>query len=515
MKSQNRIAQMILGGWFALYLASTIVPEAAAQTWTQLFPSGGPPPARVGQSAVLDSAANRMIVFGGTLFNGVPGPAGLLNDVWVLANADGLGGTPTWAQLSPSGTPPTRRYGSAAVYDPATSRMIMYGGDPNAGSCFGAANDVWVLSLGGTPAWAQLSPVGGPPQLRQNPTAVYDSANNRMIVYGGNNNACVPFNSGEVWVLSNANGLGGTPTWTQLSIAAGPSPAPRVGNNSAYDAATNRMIVFGGGTAAGNVNDLWVLSNANGLGGTPAWTQLSPTGGPPSARVFSTAVYDPNINRMTLFGGVSNVELNDVWVLTNANGLAGTPTWMQLSPTGGPPAARDEHTAVLNLASNRMNVYAGRGCGSAGCQLGDTWVLTDANGFVFFSAFNAKVEIALGPFANDDKFDVNATFSLGAESDGINPLTEDVSLKVGAFSTTIPAGSFIFHPAKPKKPAQFTFEGVVAGVALEAKIIPVGANTFQFKAEGKGAELTGTVNPVTLGLTIGNDSGSASVTAEF
>ena len=33
--------------------------------------------------------------------------------------------------------------------------------------------------------------------------------------------------------------------------------------------------------------------------------------------------------------------------------------------------------------------------------------------------------------------------------------------------------------------------------------------------EGKGADSTGTVNPVTVGLTIGDDSGSTTVTAEI
>jgi CSLREA domain-containing protein len=138
-----------------------------------------------------------------------------------------------------------------------------------------------------------------------------------------------------------------------------------------------------------------------------------------------------------------------------------------------------------------------------------------------FAAFAAKVEIELGPLANDDEFEVKATFTLGAGSDGIDPLTEDVSFQVGTFSATIPAGSFHFKPAKPGKhgkpgkPAHFKFEGVINGVLLEAKITPLGNGNFEFKAEGKGAELSGTINPVTLKLTVGDDGGSTTVTAEF
>ena len=57
-----------------------------------------------------------------------------------------------------------------------------------------------------------------------------------------------------------------------------------------------------------------------------------------------------------------------------------------------------------------------------------------------FAAFHAKVEIEVE--RHEREFEVKATFTLGAASDGINPLTEDVSFQVGTFSTTIPAGSF-------------------------------------------------------------------------
>jgi hypothetical protein len=355
-------------------------------------------------------------------------------------------------------------------------------------------------------------------------SAVYDSANNRMIVFGGTSTACgFPGNLATgVWVLSNANGLGGTLTWTQLSPT-GSAPLDRLVHTAVYDPTNNRMIVFGGLAASGGlVNDVWVLSNANGLGGTPTWTQLTPGGAVTPIRDFHSAVYDPGTNKMIVFGGANIAATpanpcfysNDVWVLSNANGLGGTPTWTQLAPTGGPPEQRAVHTAVFNSATNRMTIFGGGNCTPTGFSfaLGDVWVLTDANGIVTvpFAAFAAKVEIELGPLANDDAFEVKAIFTLGAGSDGISPLTEDVHLQVGTFSTTIPAGSF-----KVDKKGRFKFEGIIGGVSLQAKITPRGANSFEFKAEGQGADLTGTANPVTLGLTIGDDSGSTTVTAEF
>jgi len=99
---------------------------------------------------------------------------------------------------------------------------------------------------------------------------------------------------------------------------------------------------------------------------------------------------------------------------------------------------------------------------------------------------------------------------LGAGSDSINPLTEPVTLQVGTFSTTIPAGSF-----SQDSQGRFNFEGVISGVSLEVQIVPLGGNSFQFKAESEGANLAGTVNPVTIGLPIGDDAGTVMVTADF
>src|SRR5262249_36144006 len=124
-------------------------------------------------------------------------------------------------------------------------------------------------------------------------------------------------------------------------------PLPRSAE-MVYDSVTNRFIIMGGclGNCLPIATDLWVLTNANGLGGTPAWLKLAPTGGPPGPRVNQVLAYDPGTNSMIVFGGqngccANQVTYGDVWVLSNANGLGGTPTWTQLSPTGGPPRGQD------------------------------------------------------------------------------------------------------------------------------------------------------------------------------
>src|SRR5437016_9802794 len=84
--------------------------------------------------------------------------------------------------------------------------------------------------------------------------------------------------------LSNANVLSGVPTWTQL-VPAGTAPSARSGQSAIYDAANNRMVIHGGISIRGAVqNDTWILSGANGIATTPTWTKLNPTAAGPSRR---------------------------------------------------------------------------------------------------------------------------------------------------------------------------------------------------------------------------------------
>src|SRR5206468_1114176 len=81
-----------------------------------------------------------------------------------------LPGLPTWPQLFPDGASPGPRYSHAAIYDPVRDRMIVFGGF-NA-STFQDDNQVWSLSLSGTPTWTQLHPEGPAPSPRERHTAI-------------------------------------------------------------------------------------------------------------------------------------------------------------------------------------------------------------------------------------------------------------------------------------------------------------------------------------------------------
>jgi hypothetical protein len=319
-------------------------------TDTSMAATGTLPAPRYGHVATYDPTTNRMTMFGGGL--GLPTPCA--NDTWVLDGANGASGAPSWLEMSPKGTLPTARIHSTAVYDPTTNSMIVFGGNNCAKSYF---NDVWVLSNangeGGTPAWKKLVPSGTLPSVRESAAMIYDSVNNVMTIFGGDGNG-VPL--ADVWTLSNANGTGGTPVWTELAPT-GTAPMARTGVSAIYDTVNDRMTVFGGFFKSVTLTDTWALTFPNGIGGTPAWIKLTPTGTAPSVGYYS-ASYDPTANAMYIFAGSSSATKlagdDHAFILSNANGI-GTSAW-----TRGGPATRYAQSMFYDSVSNGMFIFGGQ-----------------------------------------------------------------------------------------------------------------------------------------------------------
>ena len=366
------------------------LPFTGPFAWTELTPTGTPPSARAGSPAIYDRLRQRMVLFGGF-------DVTALSDEFTLS----LGGSPAWAPLVTSGGPPPGRAIPGLVYAAPQDRMVMFGGFDGAGSL----SDAWSLDLG-TSAWTQLSPTGGPPSPRQFPATAYDTPHNRMVIFGGNDEAGTVLD--PLWSLS----LGTTVAWTDLggrraprrwdaataydatrhvmwvhggqgweegsgnlvrsdlwvlsfgSSAAWSNPAAsgtplgeRFGHTAVYDSQRDRLVFFGGSNGTMNQNDVWALT---GLGGTPAWGLLSPSGTPPAARQYHSAVYDAVNDRMVVFGGSTGMgTLNDVWALS----FAGTPAWTQLAPTGVGPLELWQQSAALDQAGNRLIVFGGQSLG--------------------------------------------------------------------------------------------------------------------------------------------------------
>ena len=151
---------------------------------------------------------------------------------------------------------------------------------------------------------------GGPPTARYYHKAIYVAATSTMYVFGGHDGSIL----NDVWALNLA-----TNSWASVTTNGGP-PTGRYRTTAIYAAATNSMYIFGGKPGAGYLNDVWALNLA-----TNSWASVTTTGGPPTARVGHTAIYDAATNTMYVFGGLDGSQLtNDVWALALPEALGQT-----------------------------------------------------------------------------------------------------------------------------------------------------------------------------------------------
>jgi len=377
--------------WMALYLMAVALfaptrSQAQSGAWSQLSAGTGPS-ARKGHTAIYDAHNHRMIVFGGE------SSSGYQNDVWAVR----LGcSTPTWSQLSPSGTAPQAREDHSAIYDPTGNRMIVFGGEGT--TLHGSTpvetlfNDVWALSLGSSPAWSQLSTSGTSPCPRSGHTAVYDALHGRMIVFGG----VVPFCSQNSPLCGNTIETQGNFALTLSSLAWTPyvcsedancvahngatcttdaRPSPREYHSAIFDG-SNRIIIFGGWYEDEAFSDTrsWDVSSA--LDGT--WANMSPGGTSPGNLQNHRAIYDTTHNRMLVFGGDDGDLQNGLTYsnTTYALSLGSSPSWSTLSPSGTAPAARSFSSAIYDPIGDRMLVFGGT---NGSTDYSDLWALTVAD----------------------------------------------------------------------------------------------------------------------------------------
>ena len=314
----------------AFALSLTIPVTASHDGWQIVRPSlpfqGVMPPPRDYGASIVDAGGN-LLMFGGRTNAGAS-----FNDVWVLTNGTGPFGTTYWNERVPFGTPPSPRYNAGIALDAANNRVIVFGGCE--GACLPALNDVWVLynafgDNNSPPAvWKQLVTTGIPPAPRHAMLAAY-SGFNELIIYGGHDGSGTVYT--DVWTLDNANGFPGPSEWHIRTTTGSPHPggyAP----TGVYDPGTDQLIVTGGYNASQQPTNAVDVLNFVRASGNAAWTNTVPEGaaGSPPPFAFSGGAFDW-VHRRLLFTVPNHAtDSHDIWTLQNAT------TWTQFSPPFGP-----------------------------------------------------------------------------------------------------------------------------------------------------------------------------------
>lgn len=216
--------------------ASSSLPAATWEwngtAWIQRTTAHSPSP-RVWHAMTYDSVRHVVLLFGGVMSGGTQ-----LNDTWEYDGND-------WQQVS---TPhaPSPRYGLGLAFDQVRNRTVLFGGF----TATGRVNDTWEYD--GTD-WTQVA-AANPPAPRWVHSMAYDPALGRTVVFGGDyltSSKLGPNN--ETWLYDGS-------AWQQLVTA--DSPSPRVMAPVAYDSAQSRLVLFGGtqeGFPETGLGDTWAL----------------------------------------------------------------------------------------------------------------------------------------------------------------------------------------------------------------------------------------------------------------
>lgn len=179
----------------------------------------------------------------------------------------------------------------------------------------------------------------------------YDAARERLIVFGGADDRAV---SGETWSWDGRH-------WRRLAVT---GPLPRTFPAIASDAFGKSVFLYGGHRALfgnGREQDS-VLADFWRWDGT-RWSPLGADG--PGARAEAALAYDEARHRLVLFGGYrgagrDRVRLGDTWEWDGS-------TWSLASRTG--PTARN-NAAMVYDPDRSVTVLFG---GSDGSASGETW----------------------------------------------------------------------------------------------------------------------------------------------
>ena len=258
-----------------------------------------------------------------------------------------------WTQLATTGAI-TARSNTSAIYDPVHNRMLLFGGHTSGGN----VNDVWSLDLTSN-VWSMIPTVSTQiPAPRFTHICMFDSLNNRMLVWSGNGS--VLYN--DVWAFNLSDS-----TWHQLFPDGNVTGAPlkRYGVAAVFDPLNRNIISFAGFTTSGRFDDTWSFSVDN-----QNWTDETNLIFP-LRRCLTSQSFAPDRREMIVYGGQSTGNLNDLWTL-NVDGF----NWTNHTPAF-PPAARHFPSNVY-CGNGHVVIFGGNSLnqGNTAGALNDLWAFS-------------------------------------------------------------------------------------------------------------------------------------------
>jgi hypothetical protein len=282
--------------------------SARALRWRRIGTAG--PKARSHHTLTANADGSIVFLFGGRT------KGKIYKDAWAFERSTRL-----WQPL-PYG--PAPRYGHSAAF--AAGHLVVFGGQAGGGKVF---NDAWAFDpVHG--AWVQLKAGARHPAARSGASGT--TIGSALTISHG---AGASRNFDDTWALAGA--------WTQVTPKSGPRPGARSLHRAVYLPGLTRMLLFGGRSAHGLLEDTWLYDPT-----VLAWTKLAIPGPPPRAAFAAAATK----NAAYLFGGAgARGALKDVWSFDGH-------TWQTQRPAGTPPRARGGVEGAL-VSGPGMVVFGG------------------------------------------------------------------------------------------------------------------------------------------------------------
>ena len=247
------------------------------------------------------------------------------------------------AAAAESTIPSPRGYVSLA-YDAESKQVVLFGGQTGdfrlRTSCNG---ETWTYNVR-SKLWTQLFPKLEP-RDRGATELDYDSESDRVIMYGGACRGSGTWGMNETWAYDT-----NTVTWKRMADG----PNWHLGGRMAYDAQSDRMILFGGLDVQDwfYYDDTWAYDY-----NTNTWQEMSPSLKPPG-RNYQAMTYDSKADRVLTWGGMYWDESplpESMWAYDfNTN------SWEEFPTDENPyPKSRDYAAMAYDVESDRTILFGG------------------------------------------------------------------------------------------------------------------------------------------------------------
>lgn len=244
------------------------------------------------------------------------------NEDWIFGSGD-------WStiRLGEGEIRPSPRTNFSMVYDSFNDKMVLFGGND------GLLNDeTWIYDPV-TQVWTRID-TNPHPSARYGHSMAFDSSTGNVVLFGGViDDSANPW-SNETWTFDVD-----TSNWTQVSTP--PGLWARAFSAMAFDAGTGMTVMFGGDYWS---NETWTYSD--GLGWINRTSGIFPTG-----RYGHAMTYDSTSGRVVMVGG--SVGGHETWTYDSS-----THVWSDLTPPAG-PSPRMFHDIVFDVANNRTLMFGG------------------------------------------------------------------------------------------------------------------------------------------------------------